>query len=223
MARRGENIYKRKDGRWEGRYKDGADSFGKTKYRSVYARTYSEVKAKLISRRSAQGIEPDSKLTIKVLFDEWLSSVQLRVKPSTYANYTMKLSKHILPVFGSLRYEQVTVRAVHGFIESKLREGLSPKYVADIVILIKAMSKYVSRVYGCRNILEEVILPKAPKTERIILTAAQQITLCRYLKSNLSPTNICILLSLYTGLRIGEICGLMWSDISLEKSIIVVR
>ena len=47
MARRGENIYKRKDGRWEGRYKCGYDEDGKTKYHSVYARTYNEVKEKL--------------------------------------------------------------------------------------------------------------------------------------------------------------------------------
>ena len=47
MARRGENIYKRKDGRWEGRYKCGFTNDGKAKYRSVYAHSYAEVRAKL--------------------------------------------------------------------------------------------------------------------------------------------------------------------------------
>lgn len=46
MARRGENIYKRKDGRWEGRYKCGFNSDGKARYRSVYAVTYQEVREK---------------------------------------------------------------------------------------------------------------------------------------------------------------------------------
>ena len=47
MPRKGENIYKRKDGRWEGRYKVGFNDFGTAKYRSVYGKTYQEVKLKL--------------------------------------------------------------------------------------------------------------------------------------------------------------------------------
>ena len=53
MARRGENIYKRKDGRWEGRYKCEFNSNGKVQYRSVYAKTYQEVKEKLIKSKSS--------------------------------------------------------------------------------------------------------------------------------------------------------------------------
>lgn len=48
MARRGENIYKRKDGRWEGRYKNGFKSDGKTKYSSIYGKSYAEVRSALI-------------------------------------------------------------------------------------------------------------------------------------------------------------------------------
>ena len=48
MSRRGENIYKRKDGRWEGRFVDSYDQFGKPKYHSIYARSYTEVKDKLV-------------------------------------------------------------------------------------------------------------------------------------------------------------------------------
>lgn len=47
MSRRGENIFKRKDGRWEGRYRKGKTMEGKTLYGSVYARTYKSVKEKL--------------------------------------------------------------------------------------------------------------------------------------------------------------------------------
>ena len=92
MACRGENIYKRKDGRWEGRYKCRYDADGKTKYHSVYARTYNEVREKL----SEIKIEPVSvttagKMTVKELFAEWLSGVKLRVKESIYANYKIDL------------------------------------------------------------------------------------------------------------------------------------
>lgn len=46
MPRRGENIYKRKDGRWEARYLKEITADGKKKYGSVYAKSYAEVKAK---------------------------------------------------------------------------------------------------------------------------------------------------------------------------------
>lgn len=46
MPRKGENIYKRKDGRWEGRYIRSYDSEHKAKYAYVYGKTYSEVKRK---------------------------------------------------------------------------------------------------------------------------------------------------------------------------------
>lgn len=81
MARRGENIYKRKDGRWEGRYKAGYDGNGKAKYRSVYAKTYQAVKEKLMSLKSAPvNHEQSGRLTVKELFEEWMSAVKLKVK-----------------------------------------------------------------------------------------------------------------------------------------------
>ena len=52
MSRKGENIYKRKDNRWEGRYKVGYNENGKAKYKSVYAKSYSEVKRKLIELKA---------------------------------------------------------------------------------------------------------------------------------------------------------------------------
>jgi len=56
MARRGENIYKRKDGRWEGRYKAGYDENGRTKYRSVYGKTYQAVKEQLAAVRTESAV-----------------------------------------------------------------------------------------------------------------------------------------------------------------------
>ena len=140
MPRKGENIYKRKDGRWEGRYKVGYNESGTTKYRSVYGKTYQSVKEKLTALKAAPApINSSGKLTVKELFEEWLSAVRLKVKESTYANYRMKADKHILPEFGALRYEHLTVQMLHNFIESKLKIGLSAKYVSDIVIVFKSM------------------------------------------------------------------------------------
>lgn len=223
MARRGENIYHRKDGRWEGRYKSGYTERGKAKYRSVYGRSYAEVKEKLAHLKVTPAPKIICKLTVKELFEEWLFAVRLKVKESTYANYQMKICKHILPVFGGLRYEALTIKMLNSFIEDKLYSGLSTKYVSDIIIVFKSMTKYISKIHKFRNILVDVALPQAVKSEKTLLTPIQQQRLCKYLLSNLNRTSLCVLLSLYTGLRIGEICGLMWGDIDLDKSIITVK
>lgn len=224
MPRKGENIYKRKDSRWEGRYKVGYNDSGTAKYRSVYGKTYQDVKTKLTALKAVPvPTNSSGKLTVKELFEEWLSAVKLRVNESTYANYRMKAEKHILPEFGGLRYEMLTAQMLHSFIENKLKHGLSAKYVSDIVIVFKSMAKYISRIHKFKNPLADVILPKIEKKEMKLFSENQQNKLCSYLMKNSDNTSICVLLSLYTGLRIGEICGLKWGDIDFEKSILTVR
>ena len=224
MARRGENIYKRKDGRWEGRYKSGYKENGQVKYHSVYGHSYAEVRTKLAHLKiTAPAITTSCRLTVKELFSEWLSALKLRVKPSTYANYLLKVEKHILPVFGGIRYDTLTVHTINSYIEEKLCSGLSPKYVSDIIIVFKSMAKYSSKIHGFRNILDDVTLLKIHRKELSLLSPIQQRKLCNYLLHNLNPTSLCILLSLYTGLRVGEVCGLMWGDIDFDKRILTVR
>ena len=225
MSRRGENIYKRRDGRWEGRCRDGWRANGKPKYRSIYGHSYREVKVRLAKVRSKLPMEPISSgsVTVKELFAEWLDAVQLCVKPSTFANYIMKVQKHILPAFGGIPYAKITAEYVRSFIQQKLASGLSAKYVADIVIVFKSMAKYMNRLHGYQNPLAHVLLPKQERTERRLLTKPEQLRLVRCLKQNLDPTALCILLSLYTGLRVGEVCGLKWDDIDFIKSTLTVR
>jgi len=224
MARRGENIYKRKDGRWEGRYKLGYKENGQAKYHSIYGHSYGEVKQKLAPFKiTAPAITNSCHMTVKELFSEWLSAVKLRVKPSTYANYLLKVEKHILPAFGGLRYDALTVQMLNHYIEDKLSSGLSAKYVSDIIIVFKSMSKYSAKIHGFHNILADVELPKVHRSEAVLLTRNQQLHLCRYLQRNPCTTSLCVLLSLYTGLRVGEVCGLMWGDIDFEKSVLAVR
>jgi len=85
------------------------------------------------------------------------------------------------------------------------------------------MSKYIAKVHNFKNPIVDVILPKTTKSEMKMFNENQQKKLCIHLKNNFSSTSTCILISLYTGLRIGEICGLKWLDIDLNKSILTVR
>ena len=221
MARKGENIYKRKDGRWEGRYRP---NLSEGKYRSVYGKSYSEVKEKLIKLRSKPiTYHSSGTKTFRELTDEWLMAVRVRVKATTLSNYQMKLSKHILPVFGDIRFNCITVQLVQEFVNKKLKSGLSAKYVRDIVVLMKSISKYICRIHGYRDVIADAEVPKSEKKEMTLLTDGQQKILCKYLTTHISNTSLCILLSLFMGLRIGEICGLKWGDIDFSKSTLTVR
>ena len=223
MARRGENIYKRKDGRWEGRYKCGYSN-NKAKYRSVYAHTYQEVKEKLQKLRStAVNYKSSGRRKIGDLCDEWLTAVKLKVKASTYSCYQMKINKHILPYFGELQYDKLTVSAVHDFINIKLGHGLSAKYVSDIIIVFKTMTKYIAKVHGYFNPLENVIMPQKNKCEMKLLSSIEQDRLCRFICNDPDNTKLGVMLSYYTGLRIGEVCGLKWNDIDFIKGVMKIK
>ena len=125
MAKRGSNIYKRKDGRFEGRVPVGYQENGKIKYKSVYARTLSEVKEKMSEVHSIRQNQPVSaiKLTVREAAEQWLSSAKLRVKESSYANYVNIVNKHILLILGGELMMNLTTSKLNDFINFKLVSG----------------------------------------------------------------------------------------------------
>ena len=225
MSRKGLNIYRRQDGRYEGRYADGYRENGKTKYRSIYGKTYSEVRDKLLQIK-AKVIIPEVKsgLTVKELFTEWLSAKRTQTKPSTYANYAFKVEKHLLPAFGSLKIEQLTPSKVYEFILNRQSRGLSNKYISDLVIALKNMTRYAARVHHCINAIAEVELPKKEKHQLDLYSKSEQNRLKSALLTDMDIIKLMVLLALYTGVRIGELCGLKWSDIDFNaKSVHIER
>ena len=100
MARRGENIRKRKDGRWEGRYIKARTPEGKIQWGYVYGTAYVEVKRVLIQRKAEAGFYNLNRtdLTFEALAEVWLHSLRNSIKESTYAHYSYTLHKYLLPV-----------------------------------------------------------------------------------------------------------------------------
>lgn len=225
MSRKGLNIYHRKDGRYEGRYADGYLENGKKKYRSIYGKTYTEVKERLIKIKSKVVVpKTDSGLTVKKLFNEWLYAKRIQTKGSTFANYAFKVQKHLLPAFGELKIEMLTPNRVYDFIMKKQSDGLSNKYISDLLIVLKSMAKYASRIYHCVNTISDVELPKKEKHELDLYTKEEQNRLKTALLINMDRTKLAIMFSLFTGVRIGELCGLKWSDIDFcNKTIRIER
>ena len=224
MARRGENIYKRKDGRWEGRYKNGLKPDGRTRYSSVYGKSYSEVRYALLQKKQ---LSTTSRIHCNCKFGEvvqmWLNSIVNTVKESTYSNYTMKTAKHILPYLGNICYEKLTADMLNAFVADRLSAGLSSKYVSDISVLIKSVCKFAHTRYGYDNKAEFMVLPKKEKrSDKRLLTNTEQNILNTWLVENITHGNAGIALSVATGIRIGELCALKWSDFDFEKSILTV-
>ena len=213
-----ENIYLRKDGRYEGRF----SNIRCKKIHYFYGKSINEVKRKMLEYKEAQE-HSDISLTVKTLFWEWLGTSKFRLKESTVSNYVCKAESHILPAFGNVPADKLDASLLHKFITEKLNGGLSSNYVADIVILLKSIMKFAVNKYNIQNKIAEVVLPKRKKAEVALLSRSQQINLQKYINSVQDLTSLGVALSLFTGLRIGELCALKWGNVDLTKKTIFVN
>lgn len=214
MSRRGENIYKRKDGRWEGRYKSGFRSDGKTRYSSVYAHSYKQVKELLNEKRRQINEEVDCcTMTINKLFELWFDVIKVQVKESTFANYLMKYEKHISPFMGQVIYDRLTVDFLSYFISTKMQSGLSARYVADIAKVLKSVCRFAHSRFGFADKSELISVPRATDNEKKLLNSTEQSLLNNYLLKEVTQLHAGIILAAATGIRLGELCALKWADI----------
>lgn len=234
MSKKGENIYKRKDGRWEGRYIRCYDSSGKAKYGYLYGRSYGEVKQLLIEKKNEVRQNPDvtdkKGVSYSTLLNMWLASTRLNTKESTYARYTHLIKTHILPHLGQYQLSRITTELVEEYIEYQLSQGrldneggLSPKTVADILTIIKSTieyARYKNMVVVCNLTRLSV---KKKETEMRVLNQEEQDALTKVLLRDMDLYKFGVLLSLFTGIRIGELCALQWNDLCLTTSTLKIR
>ena len=221
MPKRGNNIYKRKDGRWEARYVKGIKADGKKIYGSVYGKTYAEAKdkqAKFIIEHSS--LEISGKITLSELTHEWICSIENSVKRTTYQKYYSIVKNHIdTNMIGTLPVQLLSTKIYSDFSRSKLNSGaLSPKTVNDIIIVIGLALSYAEEVYGIKK--PKLQRVKEPKKEMRVLSIEEQKQLEQYLYQDIALYKFGVLLALYTGLRIGELCALQWEDMQSDCIVI---
>lgn len=220
MSRRGENIYKRKDVRWEGRYKP--DGFS-GKYKYVYAHTYKEVKEKLTKLKTSNLLPNNKKVLISTLCEQWLEFKRGDIKESTYIKYRNVILKHIKPIIGHLYLNSLRAEDMQKYVLLLKNKCLSNKSVRDILSVVSAIFKYAQKIgVYTDNIHIEELYPKTEKSQINILSDDERIRLEGYLLKSNDHIKFGILLTLYTGMRIGEICALKWSNINLESETISV-
>ncbi len=278
MPRRGENIRKRKDGRWEGRYIAARREDGRAVYKSVYAESYSDVKYKLALAKGAAAREPQEQqkrakdtaasraheaeiCRVDYLADfgadpdagraartkaprvrdipevihpfrdvcvEWLDSVSRNVRQSTYVKYHNICKKHIIPHLGAVSCEKLTTARLDAFTEALRRPAaaeekpLSDSSVRTVCTILNSVIRYAS-AKGYMAGLPPVTVKSETWRPVKVLSRTEQRRLTRYILANPDNGRIGILICLYTGIRIGEVCALRWDDIDTVSGILTVN
>lgn len=174
--------------------------------------------------------DSDPEIKLKQAAELWKRYSKIHLKGSTYLKYSNLIDKHIIPELGDICISQIYSVLLADFMNHKLKHGridknggLAASYVKNIMIIITEIINFSIDEGYSSPIRIKLHMPKNEKGEIRVMDKINQKTLEDYLFSHLTPTNMGILLSLNTGLRIGEICALKWSDIDFQKAILKVN
>lgn len=236
MSRTGESIYKRQDGRWEGRYIKDRTPQGKAVYGYVYGRTYSGTKERLHQMAAGISIAPPASpepihisMTFGALSENWLRTRHTSVKESTYIKYRNLLQHYILPRLGTIPVMQITVDILNQFYDWLLtkggwrQQGVSPKTASDTFSIVRSVLRYARSQRIPVTCTGTEITMRSTHRQLRILSAGEQEQLVRYLVTHQSERSLGILVCLYTGIRLGELCALRWEDISSREQTIYIH
>lgn len=214
MPRRGENIYKRKDGRWEARYIYSFKEDGSPRYRSIYAADYLTVKKKQndakrkMDPRLFQSVRMKKNISFYGLL--WLERMKPSCKESTYVRYHYLFSHYISPMIGDRLVYTFSNKDCEVFLNRLLvsgksdGSGLAPKTVTDIRSVVKLILKTAEKEGELSLCNPELCSVKSVRKPLRILSLKEQQALQDYLLGNLTHKNIGTLIALYTGVRLGN-------------------
>lgn len=225
MSKRGENIYRRKDGRWEGRIRKYSDT-GKKTYQSVYGKSYREVKEKMyLIGREARPLG-QNEYTLEKAAELWIQSRSVYWKAGTCSTYRQMLKKYIIPYMGDKPLGQITNQVLLDFMSDINRHNLalSRNYMFQICATVRRILIYMNKQYNIGIVISDNPVSKERMHSILLPSETSLTTLADYLFANSdSDTCLGILIALHTGIRIGELSALRWKDIDLEEEILYIR
>ena len=232
MSRRGESIWRRKDGRWEARYIKGRNDSGKAVYGSVYGKSYSEVRKKredIIKMKQQQSQNINTAITFEKVISEFLNEHKATVKISTYMRYTEIIGAHLLPDIGEKQVCEFSQEEANRYVIYLLDHGksdgtgLAPKSVRNVTAVLKLILKFATKKgYIPANVLTFTVPNQGTAKPRVLSTTQRQ-KLESFATAENDTYKFGIFLSLYTGLRLGELCALQWRDIDMVNSTISIN
>ncbi|MBX8935325.1 site-specific integrase [Enterococcus gilvus] len=225
--RRGENIYKRKDGRWEGRYKKGYKANGKIKYGYIYGKTFQEVRIQLYALKAQyytqQEIHGSACIPLEEWGRTWLVGIQDEVKPSTYGTYRYKLNRYVFPYIGHVLLNELTHETGKLLVSKWQEKGLQTSTMRVIIRIANKCLNYAKKEKKINeNPFLKLKLPKEKNKPIRALTRKEQTKLEKVALKEKKHRGLPTYLALNTGLRIGEISALKWSDIDFDQNLIHV-
>lgn len=221
------SIRKRPDDVWEARFTVGTDpKTGRQIQKSVYGSSQKEVRKKLTAITRA--LDTDSyadtdNMTLKSWLLIWLDAyVRDSVKHSTYVSYETDCRVHIIPNLGRIKLQSLKAPMIQAFYKSLLRSGKSPKTVKNIHgVLHRALKKAVTLGYLYNNQAEQCELPKIEKKEIKPLPEPKIKEFLAAVESH--RFRDIYIVTLFTGLREGEVLGLTWDSIDFDRGSIHIN
>lgn len=163
-----------------------------------------------------------SNKTIREIAEAWKEYKRPYVKQSTMAAYVLILENHVLPEFGD--NDSLHEHDVQAFVLKKIERGLSVKSVKDILIVLKMVMKFGVKNEWMTHYEWDIKYPANSQSKELeVLSVANHKKILDYVQHNFTFMSLGIYISLSTGLRIGEICALKWSDINVADGTITVQ
>ncbi len=163
---------------------------------------------------------------MRVLSEMWLDNLRLTRKASTIVKYTNQLECHILPAFGDLQLSEIDNKAMIDFtnnLQRKEGKDLSAKTTSDIISRMKSIRKF-ALIHGYDvGFIPECITVSQKEQPIRVLSLEEEKTLLDYVRDNMDLTGLGILICLFTGIRLGELCALTWDDISIDSKKIHIK
>ncbi|MCB9001850.1 MAG: site-specific integrase [Bacteroidales bacterium] len=160
--------------------------------------------------------------TISEIVDLWKEDKKQYVKKSSYSAYMLLMENHLLPVFGH-KYK-IEEPEVQNFVFQKLDQGLSQKTVKDILIVLKMVLKFGVKNKWLEHQPLDIQFPTTREKHNVeVLSRANQKKIMQYIQEHFTFRNLGVYICLCSGMRIGEICALTWSDIDTDNGVINVK
>lgn len=154
---------------------------------------------------------------------EWLESKKSDIKNSTYSKYLTTIETYIISLLGNINFKKIKNEDIRLFFENDRISILSDSLKSNLFIILKASIDYgVKKKYRKKLIVEKIQFKKN-KNEITYFTKKEEELLVDYLTNNMNLRNLSILLGLFLGIRVGEICGLRWSDLDFINNTLSVN